>query len=80
MVGAKKWKCSADVAKTEAKGRTPLLVGHVTEEMRGGMNWSWVSAGFVILAWGVAFANTRALLLPASVMQLTQWRREGFPM
>ena len=26
------------------------------------MNLSWVSAGLVILAWGVTFANTRALL------------------
>ena len=38
--------------------------------MKGGMNWSWVSAGFVILAWGVTFANTRALLRDFSALEI----------
>lgn len=38
--------------------------------MKGGMEWSWVSAGFVILAWGVTFANTRALLRDFSALEI----------
>ena len=38
--------------------------------MRGGMNWSWAGAGFVILAWGVTFANTRALLRDFSALEI----------
>ena len=38
--------------------------------MKGGMNLSWVSAGFVILAWGVTFANTRALLRDFSALEI----------
>ena len=34
------------------------------------MNLSWVSAGFVILAWGVTFANTRALLRDFSALEI----------
>ena len=38
--------------------------------MKGGKNLSWVSAGVVILAWGVTFANTRALLRDFSALEI----------